>query len=64
MESQGRVIIDCRTFPGSKCSVTIAGTEEEVLALAVTHAVAAHGEKETPELRAQLRSMLKEEALR
>jgi len=64
MESKGRVIIDCRAFPGSKCTVTIAGTQEEVLALAVAHAVAAHGHQESPELRAQLRSMFKEEALR
>ncbi|TBR17376.1 DUF1059 domain-containing protein [bacterium] len=64
MASQRRVVIDCRTFPGSKCSVTISGTEEEVLALAVPHAVASHGHQPTPELREQLRSMLKEEALR
>lgn len=64
MEFIDRVVIDCRTFPGSKCSVTIAGTQEEVLALAVAHAVAAHGEFDTAELRAKLRSMFKEEALR
>lgn len=63
MAPDKRVFIDCRTFPGSKCSVTIAGTEEEVLAIAVPHALGKHGHKDTPELRAQLRSMLKEEAL-
>lgn len=63
MESKDRVVIDCR-IPGSKCSVTIAGTPEEVLALAVTHALAAHGESDTPELRAKVRSMFKQEALR
>lgn len=63
MASQNRVIIDCRTFPGSTCTVTIGGTEEEVLTLAVTHAVAAHGHKDSPQLLALLRDMLKEEVL-
>ena len=64
MAIERRVVVDCRTFPGSSCTVTMAGTEEEVLTVAVAHALAKHGHKDTPELRAQLRSMFKEEALR
>jgi len=56
-----RKYIDCREFPSDKnCSLAISGTEEEVLDLAVLHAVNSHGHQPTPELRAQLRSMLKD----
>ena len=35
-----RKVIDCRLFPSeSNCSLTIAGAEEEVLKVAVRHAV-------------------------
>ena len=54
-----RKVIDCRKYPSdSNCSVTISGTEEEVLSVAVYHAVNAHGHEDTPELKEQLRSML------
>ncbi len=57
-----RKVADCRQFPSEKnCTLTIAGTEEEVLAVAVWHATHAHGHKETPELRQQIRAMLKDE---
>ena len=56
-----RKLIDCRKFPDSTCSITIAGTEEHVLTLAVRHAVEEHGHADTPELREQLRAMLIEE---
>jgi predicted small metal-binding protein len=39
----------------------MSGTEEEVLDAAVEHAVSAHGHKKSPELREQIKSMLKEE---
>jgi len=56
-----RKSIDCRDYPSEKnCSLKISGTEEEVLDAAVQHAVSAHGHDKTPELRSQLRSMLKE----
>jgi len=56
-----RKYIDCRDFPSDKnCSLAISGTEEEVLDLAVLHAVTVHGHQETPELRSQIRSMLKD----
>jgi len=40
----------------------MSGTEDEVLDAAVQHAVSAHGHSNSPELRDQLRSMLKEES--
>ena len=56
-----RKSIDCRDYPSEKnCSLRISGTEEEVLDAAVQHAASAHGHDETPELRSQLRSMLKD----
>ncbi len=58
-----RKSIDCREYPSEKnCSLKISGTEEEVLDAAVQHAAAAHGHKESAELRQQLRSMLKDES--
>lgn len=57
-----RKVIDCRNFPSEKnCTIAISGTEEEVLDLAVLHAVTVHGHQQTPELRKQIRSMLKDE---
>ena len=57
-----RKVIDCRRFPAEKpCSITIAGTEDEVLELAVLHASAVHGHNDTPEFRQQLRSMIQDE---
>jgi predicted small metal-binding protein len=58
-----RKSIDCRDYPSEKnCSLKISGTEHEVLDAAVQHAVSAHGHEETPELREQIQSMLKDEA--
>jgi len=60
--AQTRKVADCRQFPSEKnCTLTISGTEDEVLEVAVQHAVTAHGHKNTPELRNQIRSMLKDE---
>lgn len=55
-----RKYIDCREFPSeSKCSVTIAAdTEEELLNVAVQHAVAVHGHADTREFRAQLKEAI------
>jgi len=56
-----RKYIDCRDFPSEKnCTVAIFGTEEEVLDLAVMHAVTSHGHTDTHDFRNQLRSMLKD----
>ncbi len=62
MADSKRKVADCRLFPSEKnCSLTISGTEEEVLTVAVQHAVASHGHKDSPELRQQIRSMLQDE---
>ncbi len=59
----GRKVIDCRWFPTEKpCDVAISGNEEEVLNIAVQHAVQSHGHQNTPELREQLRTMLRDES--
>jgi predicted small metal-binding protein len=60
-----RKSIDCRDYPSEKnCSLKISGTEEEVLDAAVLHAVSVHGHQNTPELREQIRSMLKSQTSR
>ena len=56
-----RKSIDCRDYPSEKnCSLRISGTEEEVLDAATQHAVRSHGHADSPELREQLKSLLKE----
>ena len=56
-----RKFVDCRDYPSEKnCSLRISGTEQEVLEAAVQHAVSAHEHKNSPELREQIRSMLKD----
>jgi hypothetical protein len=57
-----RKTMDCREVPSEKgCTLTISGEEEEVLRAAVMHAVDAHGHRDTPEFREQLRGALKAE---
>lgn len=52
-----RKMLDCRKVPSEiNCSLTIAGTEDEVLETAVAHAVARHGHEDTPELREGIRA--------
>jgi len=54
--------MDCRQYPNDyNCTLTISGEEPEVLKAAVLHAVQTHGEKDTPEFRAQLKTMLADE---
>jgi predicted small metal-binding protein len=56
-----RKSIDCRDYPSEQnCSLKISGTEEEVLDAAVHHAASVHGHQNTPELRDQMRSMLRD----
>ena len=58
-----RKSIDCRDYPSEKnCSLKISGTKDEVLDAAVQHAVSARGHDNTPELREQIKSMLKDES--
>jgi hypothetical protein len=63
MTKNKRVVLDCRQHPKSACSVTIAGTEDEVLALGEYHAATKHGMQKNGDLRNQLRSFLKEESV-
>jgi predicted small metal-binding protein len=47
-----RKMVDCRKVPSeNNCTLTIAGTQDEVLDAAVAHAIAKHGHEDTPELR-------------
>ena len=57
----GRKYIDCRDYPSdTNCTVSIsADTEDELLDIAVQHAVRTHGHQDSPEFRAQLRSGIK-----
>ncbi len=56
-----RKFIECREYPSdSKCTLAIAGEEDEVVRAAALHAADVHGHKDTPELREQLRKMLKD----
>jgi len=58
-----RKSIDCRDYPSEKnCSLKLLGTEEEVLGAAVQHAISVHGHDNSPELRTQIKSMLKDES--
>ena len=62
MATTVRSYIDCREFPSEKnCSLKISGTREEVLEAASQHAVSSHGHKNSPELREQLKSALRDE---
>jgi predicted small metal-binding protein len=57
-----RKVADCRQFPSEVgCTLTISGEEKEVMDAAAMHAVAVHGEKDTPEFREQLRTFLVDE---
>jgi predicted small metal-binding protein len=58
----GRKMVDCRDIPSDKkCTLTIAGEEDEVLRAATMHAVDVHGHKDTPEFRNELRRAMKDE---
>lgn len=49
-------------MPNEKnCSVRISGTEEEVITVAIRHAVEDHGHKDTPELKREIKKALKDE---
>lgn len=58
----GRKVSDCRLMPSEKnCSVCISGTEDEVMKVAIRHAISEHGHQDSPQLREEIRSMLKDE---
>jgi len=56
-----RKTIDCRDYPSeSGCTLRLEGKEEEVLDAAVSHAITSHGHTDNPELREQIRGLLKD----
>ena len=65
---RSRPILCSGSAPSSACvygccgALKMSGTEQEVLDAAVEHAVSAHGHKNSPELREQIKSMLKDES--
>lgn len=63
MEPQKRYSIDCRLYPSSSrnCTLMISGTEDEVLETAIYHATTVHGQTNNPDLREQIRKLLREE---
>ena len=62
METKTRKVIDCREVPSeNNCSLTIAGTEDEVLTTARQHAMSVHGHQGGPELDAMLRKGMHDE---
>jgi predicted small metal-binding protein len=61
MSDGKRKVVDCRLYPSEQgCTLTIEGTEEEVLKAATEHAVTAHGHTNSPELREQIRTLMKD----
>ncbi len=57
-----RKYIDCRDFPNEiGCTLRISGIEEEVLLVAVKHAIEEHGHQDTPELKKQIKKLIKTE---
>jgi predicted small metal-binding protein len=56
-----RRYIDCRAYPSEmNCTVMIsADSETELIEAAVQHAVAVHKERDTPELREEIRKLVK-----
>jgi predicted small metal-binding protein len=61
--TMARKYIDCRDYPEASkgCSVAIsADNEDELVEAAVAHGVDVHGFDDTPDLRDQLKSAIKE----
>ena len=62
MQTNTRKYIDCREFPSdTNCSLTIAGTEDEVMKAATEHAISSHGHTAGPELTQAIRSSIHDE---
>jgi hypothetical protein len=55
-----RKMIDCRDFPGP-CSLAVSGEEHEVVLAQAAHLAAVHDMPDTAEIRAYVRSMLRDE---
>jgi predicted small metal-binding protein len=59
--SEKRKVVDCRLYPSEKgCTLSIEGTEEEVIEASINHAVTAHGHTNSPELREKIKSLMKD----
>ena len=59
--SEKRKVVDCRLYPSEKgCTLSIEGTEEEVIEASVNHAVTAHGHTNSPELREKIKLLMKD----
>ena len=58
----GRKFIDCREFPSvMHCTVAMgADSEAELLEVAVQHAVTVHGHQDSPQLRQEIKSAMKD----
>ena len=56
-----RKSLDCRKVPGSTCTLKISGTEDEVYKAGLQHAISAHGEKDTSEVRAMIRTAMEDD---
>jgi hypothetical protein len=59
-ESGKKFRISCAEAGKADCSLEITGTEDEVIACAVSHSVDAHGMKDDSKLREDLRGLIKE----
>jgi len=58
-----RKVVDCRDTPSDiNCSLTIAGTEEEVMEAAVQHMASVHSHPDSPEVRQMVKDGMKDEA--
>jgi hypothetical protein len=58
-----RKYIDCREHedPNNKCTVVIsADNENELIEAAIQHGIAVHGMEDSPDLRKEVRGMIKE----
>ena len=57
-----RKYIDCRDYPSvTGCSLRISGREDEIVPVAVEHAVRVHGHTKSPALAREIRKYLKPE---
>jgi hypothetical protein len=57
-----RKYLDCRDYPSvSGCSLRISGTADEIVPVAVEHAVRVHAHKKSPALAREIRALLKDE---
>ena len=59
MATTDRKTLDCRQAdPKSGCSLTISGSEQEVMDVAKLHAIQAHGMQDSPQLKDHLRQFI------